>query len=132
MTVFVFSINSIASILSSQTCTQTFLEFKFQISKVEHEPELNIKYISSLQIEYNTFCLLIFVFLSNKLTEKKFESNLIAVLVVLIAQLYCHVKRITTTYHKRRIVLVEDVVLVGSMLLGIVTLKQFHSDYIVW
>lgn len=66
-----------------------------------------------------------------QLTEKKLESNLITVLVVLVAQLDGHVEGITSANDERWIALVEDVVLVGAMLLGVVTLKQFHADHIV-
>lgn len=66
------------------------------------------------------------------LTEEKFEPNFITVLVILVAQLDGHVEWIATTNHESWIAFVENVVLVGAMLLGIITLKQFHANHIVW
>ena len=65
-------------------------------------------------------------------TKQKFKSYLVIISIKRIAQLNGHVEGVAAPNDQGRIALVENVVFVGAMFFGIVTLKHFHANDIIW
>lgn len=65
-------------------------------------------------------------------TKEKLQANFVVILIVGAAQLNGHEEGVAAANDQRGIVLVENVVLEGAVLLGVVALKQVHRGDVIW
>lgn len=65
-------------------------------------------------------------------TKEKLEANFVVILIVGAAQLNGHEEGVAAANDQRGIVLVENVVLEGAVLLRVVALKQVHRGDVIW